>query len=104
MSEKSLHILMATARRYASSRSLENRLAMLAVGSVLWEGFPDFLMEMKRAIQSGRGREFLRRDDIKHLYALLFVGVSNGLDANSLKKVDGALLDAASRTQAPMAG
>lgn len=104
MTEQSLYILKLAAKRYASSRSLENRIAMLAIGSILWEGFPDFLVEMKEAIQAGHGKEFLRRDDIKHLYALLFVGTLNGLDADSLAKISGALHDAADQPQALMAG
>lgn len=104
MTEQSLHVLKLAAKRYASSRSLESRMAMLAVGSLLWEGFPDFLVEMKEAIQSGRSKEFLRQDDLKHMYALLFVGTLNGLDADSLAKVSGALFDAADQTQTLMAG
>jgi hypothetical protein len=104
MNNQSLHILMLAAKRYIRNRTLENRIAMLAVGSVLWDGFPDFLADMKEAIQAGGGKEFLKPGDIKHMYALLFVGILNGLDAESLDKVSGALLDAADQTQSAMAG
>jgi hypothetical protein len=100
MNKESLHTLMLAAGRYASSRSSEDRALMLSVGSDLWNGFPAFLMEMKSAIQTGRSKDFLRQDDAKHMYALLFMSILNGLDRDYLNKVGGALFAAASPRKA----
>lgn len=95
MNPESVHTLMLAAARYASSRSSEDRALMLSVGSDFWKDFPAFLVEMKQAIQSGRSRDFLRQGDIKHMYALMFVSILNGLGADYLDRVGGALLAAA---------
>lgn len=100
MNKESLHILMLAAGRYASSRSSEDCALMLSVGSDFWNGFPAFLMEMKSAIRAGRSKDFLRQDDVKHMYALLFMGILNGLDRDYLNKVGGALFAAASPRKA----
>jgi hypothetical protein len=88
--------LLLAAWLYANSRSEPDRALMLAVGNSFWDGFPAFLMEMKRAIQAGRSVGFLKQDNVKHMYALLYVSILNGLDADYLEKVGGALLAAAS--------
>ncbi len=95
MKNECAHTLMLAAGRYAGSRSKEDRALMLAVGSGFWSDFPAFLAEMKEAFRHGRGRDFLRQDDAKHMYALLFVSILNGLDSGYLDKVGGALLAAA---------
>jgi hypothetical protein len=96
MDKQSIHILMLAAGRYASSRSEQDRAVMLSVGNDFWKGFTSFLVEMKAAIQEGRSREFLRQDSVKHMYALLFVSILNGLDSAYVNKVGGALFAAAS--------
>lgn len=88
--------LLLAAWLYANTRSKEDRALMLAVGNDAWDGFPGFLLEMNQAVRTGHSKNFLRQDDVKHMYALLFVSIMNGLDANYLDKVGGALLDAAS--------
>lgn len=100
MNKESLHTLMLAAGRYASSRSSEDRALMLSVGSDFWNGFPAFLLEMKSAIQTGHSKDFLRQDDAKHMYALLFMSILNGLDRDYLNKVGGALFAAASPRKA----
>lgn len=95
MDKESTYLLMLAAARYACSRSPADRAAMLSVGREFWEDFPAFLVQMKHAIAAGHGRRLLRQDNVKHLYALLFVGILNGLDAAYLNKVGGALLAAA---------
>lgn len=100
MNNESLHLLMLAAGRYASSRSKEDRAVMLSIGSDFWNGFPAFLLEMKAAIQAGHSKEFIRQDDVKHMYALLFVSILNGLDRDYLNRVGGALLAAASANKA----
>ena len=87
--------LMLAAWLYANSRSKEDRAIMLSLGNSFWDSFPAFLMEMKEAIQAGRSKDFLKQDDVKHMYALLYVSILNGLDHDYLNKVGGALLAAA---------
>jgi hypothetical protein len=100
MDKESVYLLMLAAGRYAGSRSEQDRAVMLSVGNDFWKGFPAFLAEMKTAIQEGRSRAFLRQDDVKHMYALLFVSILNGLDSAYVNKVGGALLAAASPRKA----
>lgn len=95
MDKESIHLLMLAAGRYAGSRSPEDRAVMLSIGSELWEDFPVFLSQMKRAVKAGHGRDLLRQDNAKHMYALLFVSILNGLDTAYLNKVGGALMAAA---------
>jgi len=100
MDKKSVYILLLAAGRYASSRSKEDRAVMFSVGRDFWKDFPAFLMEMKEAIQAGRSRDFLNQGDIKHMYALLFMSIMNGLDTDHLNRVGGALFAAASPRKA----
>lgn len=95
MDKESIHLLMLAAARYAGSRSPEDRAVMLSIGSEFWEDFPVFLSQMKRAVKAGHGRDLLRQDNAKHMYALLFVSILNGLDTAYLNKVGGALMAAA---------
>lgn len=90
-----VHTMMLAAARYAGSRSKEDRALMLAVGSSFWSDFPAFLVEMKEAFRRAPGKDFLRQDDVKHMYALLFVSILNGLDSGYLNRIAGALLAAA---------
>jgi hypothetical protein len=104
MNPESLHTLMLAAARYASSRSGEDRALMLSVGNEVWKDFPAFLTEMKRAIQSGRSREFLRQEDVKHMYALMLLSIASGLGSDYLDRVGGALSAAAAPDKFRIAG
>lgn len=90
------HDLLMAAWLYANTRSPQDRAVMLSLGNSFWDGFPSFLLEMKDAIKSGRSGEFLKQDDVKHMYALLFMSILNGLDSDHLNKVGRSLLSAAS--------
>lgn len=104
MDNKSVYLLMLAAGRYARSRSEEDRAVMFSLGNDFWKDFPAFLLEMKEAIRAGRSGDFLKQGDVKHMYALLFVSIVNGLGTDYLDKVGGALLAAASPDKARTPG